>query len=89
MIDSAEQWLKQHGLRFLRVRYHKGDLARIEVPLDDLPRLARPRSCGPNLIKAFRELGFKFVTLDLEGFRSGSLNTLVPLDNLSRHVSAP
>ena len=39
MIDQAEQWLRQHGLRVLRVRYHKGDLARIEVPLDDLPRL--------------------------------------------------
>ena len=38
MIDRAEQWLRRRGLRVLRVRYHKGDLARIEVPLDDLPR---------------------------------------------------
>jgi uncharacterized protein len=86
MIDSAEQWLKQQGLRFLRVRYHKGDLARVEVPLDDLARLADP-TFRAGMVKRFRELGFKFVTLDLEGFRSGSLNTLVPLDTLSRSMT--
>src|SRR5262249_10905382 len=42
MIDQAEQWLRQRGLRVLRVRYHKGDLARVEVPLDELPALAAP-----------------------------------------------
>ena len=81
MIDQAEQWLRQHGLRLLRVRYHKGDLARIEVPLDELPRLVQPEvraSWSPT----FRALGFKFVTLDLEGFRSGSLNGVIPLESL-------
>lgn len=85
MIDQAEQWLRQRGLRILRVRYHKGDLARIEVPLDDLPRLADLQLRG-ELITAFRALGFKFVTLDLEGFRSGSFNAtlpnVVPLESL-------
>jgi uncharacterized protein len=81
MIDQAEQWLRQRGLRVLRVRYHKGDLARIEVPLDDLPRLAEA-DIRRNLIPAFRALGFKFITLDLEGFRSGSLNNLIPTENL-------
>ena len=78
MIDQAEQWLRQHGLRLLRVRYHKGDLARIEVPLDELARLASP-ALRDELVRTFRSLGFKYVTLDLEGFRSGSLNTLVDL----------
>ncbi len=81
MIDAAEGWLRRQGLRLLRVRYHKGDLARIEVPIEELPRLADP-TLRRELIPAFRELGFKFVTLDLEGFRSGSLNTLIPLDGL-------
>jgi uncharacterized protein len=81
MIDAAEGWLRRQGLRLLRVRYHKGDLARIEVPIEELARLADPE-IRKNLIPAFRELGFKFVTLDLEGFRSGSLNTLIPLDGL-------
>jgi uncharacterized protein len=86
MIDQAEQWLRQRGLRILRVRYHKGDLARIEVPLDDLPRLADLQLRG-ELVTAFRALGFKFVTLDLEGFRSGSFNSalapdVVPVESL-------
>ncbi len=89
MIDQAEQWLRHRGLRILRVRYHKGDLARIEVPLDDLPRLVDLQVRG-ELIAAFRALGFKFVTLDLEGFRSGSFNTtmanVVPVENLLRSV---
>ncbi len=82
MIDAAEQWLRRRGLRLLRVRYHKGDLARIEVPIEELPRFCNPE-IRSELIGAFRDLGFKFVTLDLEGFRSGSLNTLVPLDSIS------
>jgi uncharacterized protein len=86
MIDQAEQWLHRRGLRILRVRYHKGDLARIEVPLDDLPRLVDLQLRG-ELITAFRALGFKFVTLDLEGFRSGSFNStlapnVVPVESL-------
>jgi uncharacterized protein len=90
MIDQAEQWLRQRGLRILRVRYHKGDLARVEVPLDDLPRLVDLQLRG-ELIAAFRALGFKFVTLDLEGFRSGSFNStlapnVVPVESLLRGV---
>jgi pyridinium-3,5-biscarboxylic acid mononucleotide sulfurtransferase len=86
MIDAAEGWLRRRGLRLLRVRYHKGDLARIEVPVEELPRLADPE-VRKDLIPAFRELGFKFVTLDLEGFRSGSLNTLIPLDGLRKQTA--
>ena len=86
MIDQAEQWLRQHGLRVLRVRYHKGDLARIEVPPDDLPRFVELQLRG-ELIAAFRALGFKFVTLDLEGFRSGSMNSVIPIESLLRGMS--
>ncbi len=85
MIDQAEQWLRRRGLRVLRVRYHKGDLARIEVPLDDLARFI-DIELRSELILAFRALGFKFVTLDLEGFRSGSLNSVIPVEDLLRGV---
>lgn len=82
MIDRAEQFLRERGLGTLRVRYHKGDMARVEVPLEALGRL-----CSDELreavVRRFRELGFKYVTLDLEGFRSGSLNALVPLETLT------
>ncbi|WP_250847221.1 ATP-dependent sacrificial sulfur transferase LarE [Aquisphaera insulae] len=87
MIDRAEQWLRARGLRLLRVRYHNGDLARVEVPLDELPNLVRP-DVREALVPAFRELGFKFVTLDLEGFRSGSLNGLIPADSLMLRPAA-
>jgi uncharacterized protein len=87
MIDQAEQWLRQRGLRILRVRYHKGDLARIEVSPNDLPRLVELELRG-ELIATFRSLGFKFVTLDLEGFRSGSMNSVIPVESLLRGVSA-
>ncbi len=87
MIDQAEQWLRQRGLRLLRVRYHKGDMARIEVPLEELPHLAGPE-VRTDLVRAFRALGFKFVTLDLEGFRSGSLNALIPLESLQRSAGS-
>src|SRR4051812_48095036 len=85
MVDQAEQWLRRRGLRLLRVRYHKGDLARIEVPVDELPRLAVPEVRN-ELVGAFRALGFKYITLDLEGFRSGSLNAVIPLDSLRSPV---
>ena len=51
--------------------------------MEELPNLARPE-VRTELVSAFRALGFKFVTLDLEGFRSGSLNALIPPENLLR-----
>jgi uncharacterized protein len=81
MIDGAEQFLQSHGFSELRVRYHKGDLARIEVPIDDVARLtAEPLRAA--LTEKLESLGFKFVTIDLKGFRSGNLNSLIPVDAL-------
>lgn len=81
MIDRAEQLLRDRGLRTVRVRYHRGDLARLEVPAEELGRLvAEP--ARRTLVDGLKELGFRFITIDLEGFRSGSLNALVPLEVL-------
>ncbi|HYT92098.1 MAG TPA: ATP-dependent sacrificial sulfur transferase LarE [Gemmataceae bacterium] len=79
-VEAAEAYLKALGLRELRVRLHEGELARIEVPLAELPRLVEP-GVSAALVHHLKGLGFRFVTLDLEGFRSGSLNTLVSLEN--------
>ncbi|MBN9519139.1 ATP-dependent sacrificial sulfur transferase LarE [bacterium] len=82
-VEEAEAFLRSLGLRDCRVRYHEGDLARVEVPADDVARIA----AGPvrsDLTREFHRLGFKFVTLDLDGFRSGSLNELVPLELKAR-----
>jgi uncharacterized protein len=82
-VEEAEAFLRGLGLRECRVRYHEGDLARVEVPAAEVARLAAAPLRG-DLAAAFRRLGFKFVTLDLDGFRSGSLNDLVPLELKTR-----
>lgn len=82
MIDAAEQFLRARGLRTVRVRYHKGDVARIEVPAESLSALCE-LDFRNSLVETLRGLGFKYVTLDLEGFRSGSLNALVTIQPLS------
>jgi uncharacterized protein len=82
MVDSAEQFLRELGLRTLRVRYHKGDMARLEVPLEALAKICEP-GVREALVTRFKTLGFKYVTLDLEGFRSGSLNALVNIASLT------
>ena len=79
MIDRGEQWLKQRGWQEVRVRYHEGDLARIEVPVDQLSALLEP-DCQRDLVEAFQEIGFRYVTADLKGLRSGSLNSVVPVE---------
>jgi uncharacterized protein len=78
-VEAAEAFLHELGLRECRVRLHEGELARIEVPASALVRMAE-RDVRESLVKRLKELGFRFVTLDLEGFRSGSLNTLVSLE---------
>jgi uncharacterized protein len=78
-IEAAETLLHRLGYRECRVRLHEGELARIEVPLEELSRLLDPQ-VRDELVRQLVALGFKFVTLDLQGFRSGSLNALVNLD---------
>ncbi|HZZ28000.1 MAG TPA: ATP-dependent sacrificial sulfur transferase LarE [Pirellulales bacterium] len=86
MIDRAEQLLRSLGLRTVRVRYHKGDLARLEVPLDALAALTEPL-LREHLAAELKQLGFKYITLDLEGFRSGSQNEVLSVDSLLPIIS--
>jgi uncharacterized protein len=79
-VEAAEEYLHALGYRECRVRLHEGELARIEVPLAELSRLLEP-AVFAELARRFKELGFRFVTLDLEGFRSGNLNQLVSLEH--------
>ncbi|HYV36313.1 MAG TPA: ATP-dependent sacrificial sulfur transferase LarE [Gemmataceae bacterium] len=79
-VELAERYLRELGLRECRVRLHEGELARVEVPQNEVGRFVEP-TVREGLVRRLKELGFKFVTLDMEGFRSGSLNALVSLDN--------
>jgi uncharacterized protein len=72
-VGRAERALKDLGFARCRVRVHDGDLARVEVPLEDVPRLA-DEAVRMRLVETLRGLGYRFVTLDLEGLRSGSMN---------------
>jgi uncharacterized protein len=76
MVDRAESFLRDRGFQPLRVRYHPGEVARIEVSLEQLPRFAEPafRSEAVDFLKS---VGFKYISLDLEGFRSGSMNRVL------------
>lgn len=87
-VEEAEAFLRSLGLRDCRVRYHEGDLARIEVPTSDVARLASD-PVRSELAGRLKDLGFKFVALDLEGFRSGSLNDLIALDVKARYTPTP
>jgi uncharacterized protein len=69
-IEAAESALKALGFRQVRVRHH-GDVARIEVEPGEIPRLLEQRE---NVARAVREAGYAFVSADLEGYSTGSLN---------------
>jgi pyridinium-3,5-biscarboxylic acid mononucleotide sulfurtransferase len=69
-VGRAERAIKDLGFGQVRVRVH-GDVARVEVEVQDIPRLVEHRAA---VVASLRELGYRFVTLDLEGFRSGSMN---------------
>jgi uncharacterized protein len=74
-IGAAEAFLRSLGLRQLRVRHHD-DTARIEVEPQDMPLLVEQRG---RVVERLQELGYRYVVLDLAGFRSGSLNDVLPL----------
>jgi uncharacterized protein len=77
-VAEAEAVLRTHGFRELRVRFHD-QVARLEVPVSDMPRLLELRE---DVVRELRRLGFTWVALDLQGFRSGSLNeTLAAPEN--------
>jgi pyridinium-3,5-biscarboxylic acid mononucleotide sulfurtransferase len=79
-VEDAELYLRGLGLRECRVRLHEGEMARIEVPIGEVANLVRAE-VREGIVLRLKELGFRFVTLDLEGFRSGSLNQLVDLES--------
>ena len=74
-VERAEQWLRDAGLGLmqLRVRSH-GDMARIEVPPADIPRLA---ARAGEIAAAFKDFGFAYAALDLKGYRTGSMNEVL------------
>src|ERR1017187_5666585 len=82
VIERGEDALRALGFRQFRVRHH-GEIVRIEIAPEELPR-ALTAEMAREFTAVFKGLGFKFVTLDLEGFRSGSMNQLLTTEELLR-----
>jgi len=71
-VDRCESWLREQGFSNYRVRYHH-ELARIELPETELTRLLEP-GLRQQLVTSFKAAGFTYVSLDLQGYRTGSMN---------------
>src|SRR5580658_1642010 len=82
VVEKGEDALRALGFRQFRVRHH-GEIVRIEIARDELGRALDP-AMAAEFTRLFKALGFKFVTLDLEGFRSGSMNALLQAEELFR-----
>jgi pyridinium-3,5-biscarboxylic acid mononucleotide sulfurtransferase len=82
VVERGEDAIRALRFRQFRVRHH-GDIVRIEIAREELDRALNP-AIAARFTTIFKTLGFKFVTLDLEGFRSGSMNSLLPADQLRR-----
>jgi uncharacterized protein len=82
VVEQGEDALRELGFRQFRVRHH-GDIVRLEISREELPR-AMTAEMASTFTTIFKKLGFKFVTLDLEGFRSGSMNTLLTPEEIKR-----
>jgi len=86
-VEQGEDFLRSLGFRQFRVRHH-GEIVRIEIAREELSR-ALTAEMAREFTAAFKRLGFKFVTLDLEGFRSGSMNQLLSAEDLLRSRNTP
>ncbi len=77
MIERAEEAVRRHGFRVCRVRHHD-TLARLEIGRDELPRALEPETSA-RLVADLKAIGYKYVCLDLQGYRTGSLNEVLTL----------
>lgn len=83
-IEQGEDAVRALGFRQFRVRHH-GDIVRIEIDQGEMPAALTPEMAS-RFTQIFKGLGFKFITLDLEGFRSGSMNQLLSPETLLRGI---
>jgi uncharacterized protein len=74
-VEAAEDYIKKHGISQVRVRCHS-NVARIEIEKEDIKKFVNKNFCD-KITKRLRQLGFKYITLDLEGYRTGSLNEVL------------
>jgi uncharacterized protein len=83
-VEQAEDALRSLGFRQFRVRHH-GEIARIEIAPEEMAR-ALTLEMAAEFTRRFKALGFTYITLDLEGYRSGSMNAVLPVDILTKNA---
>lgn len=82
MVGKAEAFLRNKGLKIVRVRHH-GKIARIEVSEEDIKKLME-KDIRTSTIEYLKSLGFVWISVDLEGYRTGSLNEILPENNITK-----
>jgi len=82
IVDEGEEWLREMGFRIFRVRHHE-NLVRLEFGSEDLKKALNPEM-AQNLSLRFKQLGYTFVTLDLEGYRTGSANEVLDVSEAEK-----
>jgi uncharacterized protein len=85
-VDAAETFLRDQGFRAFRVRFHDASTARIELAPADLPRLLE-QEVRESVVRRLKELGFVYVTLDLQGYRTGSMNEVLTEHEKQQYTS--
>lgn len=84
-VDQAEAYLHDEGFRYLRVRFHDEKTARIEVGPEEISRLL-DHELRDRIVSRLKEIGFTYVTLDLQGYRTGSMNEVLSTEEKSRYT---
>ncbi|MBF8295454.1 MAG: adenosine nucleotide alpha-hydrolase superfamily protein [Bacteroidetes bacterium] len=85
-VDAAETFMRDNGFRFFRVRHHDDRTARLEVGPQEFNRLLDP-AFREVLVAHFKALGFSYVTLDLQGYRTGSMNEVLTEEEKKGYLS--
>ncbi len=78
MVDRAEQFLLDMGLSQIRVRIHGENMARIEVEQHEIEKIAK-EEIRNKIVDEFKKIGFNYITLDLQGYRTGSMNETIDI----------
>lgn len=85
-VDRAETFLRDRGFRAFRIRFHDERTARIEVGPEEIPRLL-DLPLRQELVAHLKDLGFTYITLDLQGYRTGSMNEVLPAGIRQEHTA--
>jgi pyridinium-3,5-biscarboxylic acid mononucleotide sulfurtransferase len=85
-VDAAESFLRDHGFRRFRVRFHDSSTARIEVDPLEIARLVQ-EPLRSELVSHFRQLGFTYITIDLQGYRTGSMNEVLSEEEKKGYIA--